>query len=913
MSMPPIQKLLNKLYSMTSFRPIKTNNGWKAKCPAHDDTSPSLSLAVGDDGRVLLHCFAGCTAEKIVASLNMTMQDLMPDEHGNGRKKSSGPIKPKASPARWKGQQKSKTFATAKDAIAELERHHNKRSAMWIYHNAEGEPVGVIVRWDRSDGKKDILPVSRNCSGKWNVGGMPKPRPLYGLPELLTAEKESTVFVVEGEQCVEAARSIGLVATTSPHGSKSAEKADWTPLADRRVVLMPDNDNDGREYVATVASILWTLKPYPTIKIVPLPDLPVKGDIADFIIARRESGCDDDEIRRDIERIAQDVEEQVQVERPSLPQMQLPGGSRTINAAASELGQLLAAKQTHFCRGNSISRIAKDDEGETVLHPVKPAGMTSDFEEVARLFKIGRSNKQQPTTCREATAKLIMNSQVFLENLPMLRVLSRCPVLIEQDGELVEVTGYDPVSGVLSTASDGVATVSLDEAKVLLNELVDGFKFATPSDRSRALAALITPALISGGLLGGRPPIDLGESDHSQTGKGFRNKITAAVYRHTPRAVTQRRGGVGSLEESFDKALITGANFISLDNIRGRVDFPAIESFMTEDSYSARAPYTPVTEIDPRRVTVMFTSNQADMTRDLANRLSCVRILKQPDGYSFAKYPEGDILDHLRANQPKYLGAIFAIIRAWYAQGKPRTTETRHDFRVWAQTLDWIVQNILGEAPLMDGHRETQARMTNTNLNWLRSVVLAAVQQNRIDTWLTVTELLEIIVTDGCVEIPGLKDDAKLDLEEEPCRKAILQHIGRKLKRCFGTKEVIDFDGRVIERGSWTDDKRRRRFHYRIDLDSSQNTLASKNSPKDQFGRAQTARNAFSPDPPLDKSLVSPDSPDRYIERERIGTVVPSALNIFSMGMSGDQGGSGGNCDVVVVPEADSDGWEEVP
>ena len=183
----------------------------------------------------------------------------------------------------------------------------------------------------------------------------------------------------------------------------------------------------------------------------------------------------------------------------------------------------------------------------------------------------------------------------------------------------------------------------------------------------------------------------------------------------------------------------------------------------------------------------MFTSNKADMTTDLANRASCVRILKQPAGYQYPTYPEGDVLQHVRAQQLRYLGAIFAAIRAWHEAGKPRTAETRHDFRAWAQPLDWIVQHLFGCVPLMDGHRETQRRMTNPSMNWLRDVALAVLTQRREGDWLIAVDLLEIIDADVSIELPGLK--AGNDLDNELTRKAVLQQIGRKLKRCFGDQD----------------------------------------------------------------------------------------------------------------------------
>ena len=50
-----------------------------ACCPAHRDRKPSLSINIGNDGRVLLHCFAGCDTESILAAVGMTFTDLYPE------------------------------------------------------------------------------------------------------------------------------------------------------------------------------------------------------------------------------------------------------------------------------------------------------------------------------------------------------------------------------------------------------------------------------------------------------------------------------------------------------------------------------------------------------------------------------------------------------------------------------------------------------------------------------------------------------------------------------------------------------------------------------------------------------------------------------------------------------------------
>lgn len=71
--MTPIQKVLEKFPTAERSR-----EGWRSCCPAHDDLHPSLSIAEGTDGRVLLNCHAGCTAEEICRSVGLSMQDLFP-------------------------------------------------------------------------------------------------------------------------------------------------------------------------------------------------------------------------------------------------------------------------------------------------------------------------------------------------------------------------------------------------------------------------------------------------------------------------------------------------------------------------------------------------------------------------------------------------------------------------------------------------------------------------------------------------------------------------------------------------------------------------------------------------------------------------------------------------------------------
>jgi len=485
------------------------------------------------------------------------------------------------------------------------------------------------------------------------------------------------------------------------------------------------------------------------------------------------------------------------------PMVILPGRTTAIMDTARRLGILLNCCEQMFDRGGVAVLLSEQKgKGPTLVVP-HVARMRSEYERFAQPHKWEKTKDGwivAPTIYPKDTTEALLLASQFVSRLPPIKVLSRSPVLVPRsDGTLVQVVGYDRESGILASG-DPTIDCSLEVARQRVDELLRDFDFASAGDRSRAIAALIAPALVRGGLLNARVPLDIGEADQSQSGKGFRHKLTAAVYHEPLGVVTQRTGrGVGALVETCSDLLIRGYNFISLDNVRGRLDEPAIESLLTEDVFAARAPYSRIAHVDPRRTVLMLTSNKAELTVDQANRSSVVRIKKRPHDYEFAKYAEGNILSHLRANWPCYLGAVHRIVQEWWDRGQPRTDETRHDFRDWAQVLDWIVRTVFGAVPLLDGHQDVKRRVVTPALTWLRDVALATIDAHKTDQWLAANQMLGVLQEYPDVEIPGLNDED--DLNEEHVRKKVWQAIGRKLAQCFGgaTEEVV-IDGIRVKR-----------------------------------------------------------------------------------------------------------------
>jgi hypothetical protein len=273
--------------------------------------------------------------------------------------------------------------------------------------------------------------------------------------------------------------------------------------------------------------------------------------------------------------------------------------------------------------------------------------------------------------------------------------------------------GFTDASGVgiYVTGGDSVEPTTVEEAVEIIEHAFSDFDFLTKSDKARAFAMVLTPAMVQAGLLrDSYIPIDFAEADQSQAGKGYRHDLNVAIYNEEALLMSNRKKGVGSFDESFGSAIVQGRTFIRMDNLRDELDSEVLESYITTPftgQFLARS-FKRSEYIRGGRNILQASSNGAQGTQDIANRSCVIRIRKRPDGFKFKTFKEGDMLDHVKANQGRYLGAIHKIIRTWVETGKSETGECRHDFRKWVRRLDWILANLFRLPDMMDGHRDIQ-------------------------------------------------------------------------------------------------------------------------------------------------------------------------------------------------------------
>lgn len=225
----------------------------------HGDRTPSASWNSSKQAWTCYGCHAGGTAKELAELLGL-------DIGGNGNGHHSGP--PAGVPKTYRG-------ATL--------------VAWWVYRDAQSRELGVVARYEK-DGKKEVIPFFKKHGATFSIGAPDVPAPLFGL-DILAAQPNATVWIVEGEKCAQAIHRLAGVAVTSQGGSSAAAKADWSVLAGRDVVLWPDNDEPGQKYARDVRELCSTVnvKSFRVVDISGL-GLGAGGDVADWLAANPGAG-----------------------------------------------------------------------------------------------------------------------------------------------------------------------------------------------------------------------------------------------------------------------------------------------------------------------------------------------------------------------------------------------------------------------------------------------------------------------------------------------------------------------------------------------------------------------------------------------------------------------------------------------
>lgn len=420
----------------------------------------------------------------------------------------------------------------------------------------------------------------------------------------------------------------------------------------------------------------------------------------------------------------------------------MPSGAFTTLLCASLIFPRLAERRELFVHGDQFVRI---DRHTRSLTPVRAAEFCSMLETLGMPTLHQRMQGGHWVMLEErpslAQAGALLACVTAKELTPKLNTLSERPVLIDRDGKLKLLqAGFDEPSGIFVFDGSEVPDMTAREGAALLLGLLREFHFVADADKARAAVSLLTPALQAAGILRSRVPFNLHSANEPQSAKTKLAYTKAAIYGEVPFMSPIADGSVGGADEVAAAGVKSGKRFVLFDNVRGKIDSKVMEATMTaEGLVRVRTAWSKESVHDPRGIDFTVTSNGALLTFDLASRANEVRIYHRP-GYHFTFDP----LKVVRADQPRYLGAVYAVLREWDNKGRPTSASDEakgHNLDQWAGIVEWIALNVfeLPASPLK-GFRALRATLAEVN-DTLRQLAFAVRDNGLIGRQLRVAQL----------------------------------------------------------------------------------------------------------------------------------------------------------------------------
>jgi hypothetical protein len=233
----------DELCARLDAKPAGTGKA-KFRCQAHDDREASGTAAIGKEpGKLVVFCHARCEASAILGAVGLSVRDLFAETDERPR-------------------------TGKRHVVAEYE-----------YTDEHGNRLYRKLRYEPKSFAQEAWKGGEWISGQGVMDGVR--RVLYRLPDLLKADPTEPVFLCEGEKDAERVIANGLVATTNTDGAGKWRPEYSKQLAGRHVVVLPDNDDAGREHARVVAKALDGVAEKVTV--LELPGLDKKGDVSDWI------------------------------------------------------------------------------------------------------------------------------------------------------------------------------------------------------------------------------------------------------------------------------------------------------------------------------------------------------------------------------------------------------------------------------------------------------------------------------------------------------------------------------------------------------------------------------------------------------------------------------------------------------
>ncbi len=651
----PVKRLLNLLRTV---RP--TADGWMACCPAHRDSTPSLSISEGEDGKVLVCCHANCSAESVVAAVGLSMSDLFQD-------KQLAPVPCDLAEEVYQYRDLSGR------PLFEVVRHRSVKGQKSFFQRRyhKGRLVRSLKagRYKLSD-DGSYRPLKQNEATDGSIELPAVEKVLYRLPEIQAAIRDGNWLVVcEGEKDADNSAKLGLATTTNPGGAGKWQGSYSRTLRGARIAIVPDNDVPGRASAAKIEASLR--KQGNEVCVVELGGTAKGYDLSDWIADLRQAGRTDSQIHQ---AFLQKVELAAKLQ--PRPRVVITANRLEVTDQAVAL---LGNRPEFYRKGGELVQIISADladAGNQSAAPVICAATPARIIEILSDCADWILPKGIPGPPPDWLAKTILGRGQW----PQLRRLEGVvgfPVL-RADGTIIETSDYDVSTGLVyqpiseypplpSTRDEEAAR----QAGRRLREVVVDFPFESEADFSAWLAGLFT--ILARYAFTGPSPLFIVDANLAGAGKTMLVDVISQITLGAPAPRMAQAENDAEERKRITSVLLEGRPIVLIDNVDRRLGSACLDSVLTGTTWTDRKLGGNQQVTLPQKAVFFATGNNIRLKGDTHRRNLAIQLIASsdsPDRRTDFRQPR--LLDWVAENRPALLMEALTVLASYFEAGRPQ-------------------------------------------------------------------------------------------------------------------------------------------------------------------------------------------------------------------------------------------------
>jgi hypothetical protein len=493
--------------------------------------------------------------------------------------------------------------------------------------------------------------------------------------------------------------------------------------------------------------------------------------------------------------------EQLKADRPGLQPIYI--NNRFVRECTDASLKALQASNnppTLFVRSGEMVRIEVDEEKRPSIVPVDGSHLRGRLDRSANYMKATDSGgKPVPVPLEVVHDIMSLPSEKW--GLPAIVGVAEVPTL-RKDGSLLDEPGYDAGSGLYYLPESSLGRIDVPEAPMIddveaaiamVEEAIGEFPFVDATARANLFGLLLTP-IVRPTFAPGCVPVVLIDAPAAGTGKSLLVDVVSMIISGRPAVMTTYPRSDEEMQKQIFASLLAGRQFITFDNLEGKLGSPALASVLTSNFYENRVLGISKVVVVPNLATWVVTGNNIQPAGDIPRRCCPVRLDARMSTPSLGRtFKHKDLRGWVKKNRAELLRALLIIARYWFSEGQPSyITNPLGSFEGWHRTIGSMLAHA-GIEGFMGSVQQFVAESDEAALAWEDFLVALADDHFPGGEMFTVAELINRISSSDRLKqiLPEPIASAYVKQGKSASLGSVIgQSFGRRRDRRFGDIQI---------------------------------------------------------------------------------------------------------------------------